>query len=462
MTVREKITGRKIGIIGMGRSGIAAALLGSRLGGDVFVSESRSADSLTDQINQLAAHKIAFETGGHTERLLACDYIIISPGVPPTAPIVQQITSAGLPIFSEIEFASWVFNGRIVAITGSNGKTTTTTLIGEILKAAGMDAVACGNIGQPFADYADKLGDNGVAVVEISTFQLERIDQFRPDVALLLNLSPDHLDRHGTYEAYKKLKYRITENQTAKDALILNLEDSDSVADNVSTRAVKRFFTTKDDPTVAAYVQDDWLFVDIDGSPRRIIHRQDIGIPGPHNLQNSAAAALATSLMGVKPNVLNEVLRKFAGVEHRLEKVDRVAGIDFVNDSKATNVDSVCYALRSVDTPLYLIAGGRDKGGSYEPLIEHGRGKIKGVILIGESRQKMFDTLGKVFPTQFAESLEAAVRMAFDMASPGETVLLSPACASFDMFNSYEHRGKVFKQAVAGLRNGKKNEATAG
>ncbi len=452
MTAEERIRNRKVTVIGMARSGMAAALLAESLGADVFVSESKTGAPVAEQVARLKARHIACETGGHTERALECDYIVLSPGVPPSIEILKGAEARGIPVFSEIEFASWICRGRIVAVTGSNGKTTTTTLIGEILAAAGLDTFVCGNIGLPFAQVADKVTENAVAVVEVSTFQLEKIADFRPDIALILNLSPDHLDRHGTYEAYKRLKYRITENQGADDYLILNLEDADSVADNVATTARKVFFTTQDDARAGAFVREGNLYSREGETATKIIPCGEIGIRGPHNLQNSAAAVCAARLLDVAPGVIADVLRRFGGVEHRLEKVDRIAGIDFVNDSKATNVDSVCYALRSIDTPIYLIGGGRAKGSSYAPIVEYGRGKVKGVFLIGEAREQMFSELGKAFPTQFAETLEEAVKTAFGQARPGETVLLSPGCASFDMFDNFEQRGEVFKNAVAALK----------
>lgn len=460
MTVAERINERTIGIIGMGRSGLAAASLAAANGGLPFVSDSAAADKLTDVTAQLKQEGILYETDGHTDRLLQSDYIVVSPGVPPTLDILCQAEAKGIPVFSEIEFASWVCRGKIIAVTGSNGKTTTTTLIGEMLTAAGMDALVCGNIGLPFAQVADKIGENSVAVVEVSTFQLERIADFAPHVALILNLSPDHLDRHGSFDAYKQLKYRITENQTETDFLILNAQDIEITADNVQSAATKLFFTTEGTTDNAVRVVDGDLFLTLSGRGSRVVSARDIRIPGPHNLQNAAAACVAAGLFDVDVDVMAQVLKKFPGVEHRLESVARVAGIDFVNDSKATNVDSVCYALRSIDTPIHLIAGGRDKGVSYEPLVTNGRGRISSIVLIGEAKDKMFDTLGRHFAVQFAESLEAAVRTSFAQARPGDTVLLSPACASFDMFDNFEQRGMAFKTAVAELRSDRKENET--
>ncbi|MFH1688497.1 MAG: UDP-N-acetylmuramoyl-L-alanine--D-glutamate ligase [bacterium] len=457
MTIVERVKNRKIGIVGMARSGLAAAKLAAGLGGEVFVSECKPARQVAEQTALLSGLNIGFETGGHSEQLLANDYLILSPGVPPTVPILIEAARRGLPMFSEIEFASWFCRGTIVAITGSNGKTTTTTLIGEIFKAAGRPTFVCGNIGLPFAEVSSQIPSEGIAVVEVSTFQLERIDVFKPHVAVILNLSPDHLDRHGDYQAYKKLKYRIAENQSAEDRLILNKQDQDSMSDAIDTAARKLYFTTEADQSARSFVRDGVLWVRREDAEVKVIACDAIRIRGPHNLQNAAAAVAVTSELDVAPESMREALKSFAGVEHRLELVDRVAGIDFINDSKATNVDSVSYALRSIDTPIHLVAGGLGKGASYAPLIEHGRGRIKNIILIGKARQEMFDQLGRHFPTQFADSLPEAVRVCFELAQPGETVLLSPACASFDMFENYEHRGRMFKQAVAELRQSENN-----
>jgi UDP-N-acetylmuramoylalanine--D-glutamate ligase len=463
MTLEERIRDRRIGIIGMARSGTAAAFLAQRLGGKPFVSESKAAELVSAQTVQLQKAGIPFETGGHSDNLLKSDYVIISPGVPPTVDIVRKINAKGIPIFSEIEFAYWACKGRVVAITGSNGKTTTTSLLGEVFTTAGFDTYVCGNIGFPFADIVERIPEDGVAVVEVSNFQLETIADFRPTVAVILNLTPDHLDRHLTFDAYKKAKYRITENQTAAEHLVLNLNDPEILADNVATKAQKVFFTTEDRPEATAFVRGEALRARYRNREAEIIKCGDIRIRGPHNLQNAAAAVSVAAQFDIGPEVLAKVLGTFAGVEHRLESVGQVGGVSFVNDSKATNVDSVCYALRSIDTPIYLIAGGRDKGAPYDPIVQWGRSKIKGVLAIGEAREKIFNALGKAFPVQFAETLEDAVRRSFEMAYPGETVLLSPGCASFDMFENYEHRGRAFKAAVAKLRNGKhKSETTLG
>jgi len=455
MTTSNRIANRRIGIVGMARSGLAAARLAVRLNGRPFVSDSGDASKLKVQCDELRSLGIPYETGGHTDKLLACDYLVVSPGVPLKVDILKQARERGIPLFSELEFASWMCDGPIVAVTGANGKTTTTTLIGEIFTAAGFDTHVCGNIGRPLADVVEHITEESVAVVEVSSFQLETIDEFHPDVALILNLTPDHIDRHGSFDAYRQAKYRITENQTADDALVLNYDDNATMADNPPTAARKQYFTIRNVSSCAAWVETGVLWAKRGGKPVRVIESGEIAIKGPHNLQNAASATVAAMHFEIEPETVARVLRTFPGVEHRIERVGVVAGVTFINDSKATNVDSVRWALRSVTTPLYLIAGGRDKGGKFDDLIPEGRDKIKSIVAIGEASRIIFDALGRAFPVQFAASLQEAVEKCFELASPGETVLLSPGCASFDMFDNYEHRGRVFKEAVATLRNGK-------
>lgn len=458
MTIEERIRGRKIGVIGMARSGMAAARLALEGGGLPFVSDSGSAEKLKAQCDELKNLGLPFETEGHTGRLLECDYLVVSPGVPPTIDVIVKARERGIPVFSELEFASWLCKGRIIAVTGSNGKTTTTTLIGEILTAAGFDTHVCGNIGRPFAEVVNKTVPDSVVVVEISSFQLETISEFKPFVAAILNLTPDHIDRHGSFEKYKQAKYRVTENQTDKDVLVLNREDRETIADNPTTRARRIFFSAESRTDCDSWVEDGSLWARKNGGGIKVIEVDDIAIKGPHNLQNAATAVAVVNQFGVDPETMARVLKSFPGVEHRLEKAGSVAGVEFINDSKATNVDSVLYALRSMTAPTYLILGGRDKEGDFRPIAEIGKGKVKGIVAIGEAREKIFGVLGKAFPTQFADSLDDAVRLCFDLAIPGETVLLSPGCASFDQFENFEHRGRVFKTAVGSLKNGKNSD----
>jgi UDP-N-acetylmuramoylalanine--D-glutamate ligase len=453
MTALERIRGRRIGIIGMARSGMAAARLIKKVGGLPFVSDIKTAGELSDRIHELKTFGIEFETGGHSDRLLQSDFVVCSPGIPSETTIVRRLVDSGIPVFSEIELASWLCRGQIIAVTGSNGKTTTTALIGAILDRAGIGHRVCGNIGYPFSDAVADIAEDEYAVVEVSSFQLEFIEEFSPHISLILNVTPDHLDRYADFDAYKEAKYRIAECQGRSDYLILNADDVCLSGDDIATKAQKIHFSTSHEMPAGVFKRGETLVGILGGESCEIIDVDRIRIPGPHNLQNSAAAALTALLLKIEPEVIAETLRQFAGVEHRLEAVATVAGVSFINDSKATNVDAVCYALKSFRAPICLIAGGRDKGGDFHPIIECGRGKIKEVVLIGEARAKMFETLGKSFPVQFAENLDDAVQKAFAAASPGDIVLLSPACASFDMFDNFEHRGREFKRAVSALKD---------
>jgi UDP-N-acetylmuramoylalanine--D-glutamate ligase len=458
MTLKERVYGRKIGIIGMARSGMAAARLVHRVGGIPFISDIKPADDLTEEINELKTFSIEYETDGHTDKLLKSDYIILSPGIPQKAEFVQKVIKSGIPVFSEIELASWFCAGRIIAVTGSNGKTTTTTLIGAMLSTAGIRNKICGNIGNPFSSVVADIGNDGIAVVEISSFQLELIEEFAPHIALILNITPDHLDRYENFDGYKRAKYRIGENQTTGDYMILNDDDSAIDKKLIPGNARRMFFSTQKTLPAGVFQRGESLVGIVAEKEYEIINASDIKIPGPHNLQNAAAASLAALLAGADPANIADTLRSFPGVEHRLEESGAIDSIRFVNDSKATNVDAVCYALKSVPSPICLIAGGRDKGGDFEPIIREGKDKIKEIILIGEAREKIFEVLGKVFPVQFADSMTDAVEKAFAASVSGDTVLLSPACASFDMFDNFEHRGREFKKAVAAL-SGKNHSA---
>lgn len=462
MTLEEKIRGRRVGILGMARSGVASAILAKRKGGKPFVSDNARAELLSEPIARLQKAGIEFEVGGHTDRLLGCDYIVVSPGVPLTMEMLKRARAANIPIFSELEFAAWFCAGQIVAITGTNGKTTTTSLTGEIFKAAGVPTYVCGNIGVAFTDIADQVPSNGVAVVEVSSFQLETVADFRPKACVILNITPDHLDRHGSMDGYKRVKYRITENQGPEDYFIVNRDDEILMTDPAQTQATRLQFSIKDDIAANTFVRDGALWIRFKGKETRVIATDEITIQGPHNLQNAAAAVSLAMTLDIPVSAMAQALKSFPGVEHRLEKAGVVAGITFINDSKATNVDSVVVAIRSMRTPTYLIMGGRHKGAPYTPIIEVGKPMIQGVIAIGESREKIFNDLGKAFPVSFAATLEEAVHKGFEMAHPGETVLLSPGCSSFDMFENFEHRGRVFKETVASLRNGKKKSESVG
>jgi UDP-N-acetylmuramoylalanine--D-glutamate ligase len=461
----DRIKGREVGIVGMARSGLAAASLIQELEGRPFVSDVLPRHELEDIIARLEQKKIAFECGGHTERLLQCDYLIISPGVPSSLEIIQKAATAGIPIFSEIELAYWVCRGRVLAVTGSNGKTTTTTLLGEICKASGQPTVVGGNIGTPFSQVARPLPVDGLAVIEVSSFQLEHIEQFAPYVGVLLNLTPDHLDRYDSFESYCNAKYRIFENQTDEHYAVLNGDDPVIGERPFPYRGNQLVFSLNeaaypDQPPEGVLERGGRLSARLAGQDIDIIDINRIRIPGPHNRANAAAAAAAALVCDIKPDVIASVFERFRGVEHRLEEVAVIGGVRFVNDSKGTNVDAVIVALKSMPGKINLIAGGRDKEGDFTRLLPDAKGKVDNLILLGEAREKIFEQLGRHIPVVMAGSMDDAVRKAFDLSHPGDTVLLSPGCASFDMYRNFEERGTDFKNVVARLKNGKGSGTT--
>jgi UDP-N-acetylmuramoylalanine--D-glutamate ligase len=446
------VTGKSVSILGMARSGKELALLLKKYGADVFLSEIRNDAVIEQESVKLENDGIRCEIGGHTGRILESDFIAVSPGIPLNIEILRQARSRGIPVFSELEVSSWFCTVPCLAITGSNGKTTTTTLLGEILAGAGIDCAVGGNIGIPFAAVVDRIRPPGYIVLEVSSFQLEGIEQFRPRIAMILNFTADHLDRYTSMDEYRIAKARIYENMGEGDSLILNVDDPRSGQFMPPPGVDVLYFSNRENPDADAYVRDGFLVLKEDDDYREIIPAAEIGIPGPHNLANSAAAALAASLVGVGPESIAESLRKFKGVEHRLEKVAEFNGISFINDSKGTNVDSVIMALRSVDGKIVLIAGGKDKGGDFRQLLPDMKDKVCALVLIGEAADKIALQLSGEVPIYRANnSMEKAVRMSANLARRGETVLLSPGCASFDMFDNYEHRGKVFKEEVKRL-----------
>ena len=436
----------------MARSGVACAKLLRSLGAQVFVSDCKSSDLLAPEMGRLTDLNIEFETGDHTSKAITDkDYLIISPGVPLDIPILKEARNKGIPVFSEIEVAFWLTDAKVVGITGSNGKTTTTTLVGEILKEEKRESQIGGNIGIPFSSLVDKVSREGIMVLELSSFQLERIEEFRPYVSAVLNISADHLDRYPDLKSYIDAKLRIFENQTDMDFAVLNADDKNSMELALYSSSKKIFFSTKKELELGAFVKDGMLLYKMNGKAEKIIDAKDLGIKGPHNLSNAAAACAICAVLEVSPLSMRETLKRFQGVEHRLEEVATLSGVRFVNDSKATNVESVWFALQSVKEPIVLIAGGRDKGGDFTKLGELVKSRVKALILIGEAREKIDHALSDRAPTFHSRSLEEAVRLGFEKAEAGDTVLLSPACASFDMFKDYQHRGEVFKASVRSL-----------
>jgi len=360
---------------------------------------------------------------------------------------LEAARAKGIPIISELELASRYLKGEIVAITGSNGKTTTTTLVGEILKAAGKTVQVGGNIGTAMCGLVDRSNRDTINVIEVSSFQLDAIVSFRPKVAALLNITPDHLDRYRDFAAYRQSKFRIFMNQRDDDIAVLNRDDANVFPPPFGFRPHPLLFSRTDGVSEGAFRFGGMLYL----NGRAIMSASDVRLRGEHNIENVLASLAITSRYGVPAATLCKVVSEFEGVEHRIEYAGNVHGVEFFNDSKATNVDSAIKAVNSFERNVILILGGRDKGASYEPLVKSMQGKVKHVLLIGEASEKIAAAIGAAFPIARARTLEEAVQQSLSLASPGDVVLLSPACASFDMFENYEHRGRVFKSAVQEL-----------
>ncbi|MFH2054690.1 MAG: UDP-N-acetylmuramoyl-L-alanine--D-glutamate ligase [bacterium] len=456
MKVRSNLVeNRRVAILGMARSGMAAARLLRHYGASVFVSELKSQAAVSAQVESLQKAGIECETGGHTFRALEdVDFVVLSPGIAPTIPIVKEVRRRQLPLFSEIEVTSWLCPATIVAITGSNGKSTTTALMAHILNEAGHKAVATGNIGSPFADDVLTLGEQDYAVVEVSSFQLELIDTFKPQAATILNITPDHLDRYGDYTTYIQSKYRIADEQDESDYLILNADDPHLTNPRLEGSPTRLHFSTKQETAPGVWVKDDHLVFTFSDRSGTICPVAEIGIPGPHNLANSAAAAALSLSLGINTGAIARGLASFGGIPHRLEFVTEVDGVRWVNDSKATNVDSVNYALQSINAPIILIMGGRDKGGDFSTLSQLVAAKVKLLLLIGEAGELIGKALGETTQVLEAGQLVKALELAQGQAKAGDTVLLSPGCASFDQFRDFEERGEIFKQTVKELTGG--------
>lgn len=438
---------QKISIIGAGRSGVAAARMVKENGASVFVSDSAPAEKKAHEMEMLKAANIEYEFGGHSDRVLDADIVIVSPGIPRQGELFQKLAAKNIPVFSELEVASWVIRAPIVAVTGTNGKTTTTTLIGEIMKHSGRQTVVAGNIGTALSEHTQEPAD--AFVVEVSSFQAEGMNLFRPRVGVLLNLSPDHMDRYPDEASYYRAKRKMLENQESSDWMVYNYDDPrvQSLIDGLSGQPMPFSLTTE--LPVGVFVKNNVLTVAGPRGTNEIIGIDRIGIRGRHNLANAAAAAAAAACFEIAPSVMAETLQHFRGVEHRLEFVRDLRGVSFYNDSKATNVDSTRYALEAFDGKRILwIAGGKHKGAPYTSLERLVEDRVKQMFLIGEAAGLIEHDLGTKAPTHSYDSLKRAVTDAFKAANPGDVVLLSPACASFDMFNDYEDRGRQFKQMV--------------
>jgi len=444
---------KRVLVVGLGRSGVASALFLKSRGARVTVSDAKSEDQLPDEIPALLDQGIAVETGGHGERTFQNqDLIVVSPGVPVDSQALNQARALGAPVIGEIELACEFLPGRIVAITGSNGKTTTTTLIGEILAKSGVKTLVGGNIGTPAISLVPEATAETAVVLEVSSFQLETIRSFHPAITVVLNVTPDHLDRHRTFAAYVNAKARIFENQTSDDFAVLNADDPTCVEMAARTRAQVFWFSRKNLVEKGAFVKDAQLTFRRDNSDFDIMPVAEVPLKGAHNVENVLASICAAALMGCDPVRIRDAVRQFKAVEHRLEFVATAQGVDYYNDSKATNVDATIKALESFPANVHLILGGKDKGSDYTLLNELLRERVKCVYTIGAAAEKIESQIRGPKKVVSSGTIESAVRQASDSAVRGDIVLLAPACASFDQFQNYEHRGRVFKELVRALK----------
>lgn len=444
-----KIKNRKISIIGAVRSGLGAAKLAKQLGAIPFVSDTGSEEKLRSSIENLQNEKIEFEITQHTEKVLDCDLMVVSPGVPSNAEVIKNARSKNIKIISELEFASSFCKANVIGITGTNGKTTTTSLCNYLFNECGAKSYSAGNIGLAFSEIAAEAKEDEFVSLEISSFQLDLIDQFKPKVAMILNITPDHLNRYeNSVEKYALSKLRVFENQDENDFLILN---KDSELLNQYFKKAKSnilFFSTSKKVSNGCYLENDevkYVSNDIKEFSCKVA---DIFIKGEHNIQNAMAVIIAAKIFNLNNNKIIEALKSFKGVEHRLELVREIDGVKFINDSKATNVDSVIVALKSFDEPIFLILGGQDKGNDYSMIEALVVEKVKKIYAIGSSAEKVFNYFHSKVKTEIKKDFDEVINTAISEAREGDVLLLSPACASFDMFDNYEHRGKVFKQIV--------------
>lgn len=446
------LTNQRVLVVGLGKSGVASALFLKARGARVTVSDTKSQDELRGEIPKLLDAGITVETGGHGERTFrGQDLIVVSPGVPADAPQLAQARGQGIPVIGEIELAARFLKGHIVAITGSNGKTTTTALTGEVISMGGWESLVGGNIGTPAISLVDESTDDSYIVLEVSSFQLETIQSFHPFIAVVLNITPDHLDRHSTFQAYVDAKACIFENQTADDFAILNADDRTCVGLAGRTGARKIWFSRKKEVEDGAFLRHGQIVFRNGGSEREIMPVGEIKLKGAHNLENVLAAVCSGMLVQTEPSRIRRAVQDFKAVEHRLEYVATVRGVEFYNDSKATNVDATIKALESFPANIHLILGGKDKGSDYTVLTPLLKERARRVYTIGAAAEKIESQICEAVEVVRAGTLEIAVKRAAASAQEGDIVLLAPACASFDQFQNYEHRGRVFKQTVQSL-----------
>ncbi len=448
---------KKVLVVGMARSGVAAAQLLRAFGADVTVNDSKAEAELGAQLKPLEGLQITRRFGcGAMELLEGMDCLVISPGIPDTAPFVVRAKEMGIYVIGELELAAQLSRGTLTAVSGTNGKTTTVSLLGEIFANSGRVTHVVGNIGYPFSLAALVSKPEDVIVCEVSSFQMETADTFHPHVALLTNITEDHLNRHGTMEVYTALKMRMFSNQTPEDYAVFNADDPglNGLSKQVRSKVLK--FSRKKEVREGAFVRDGHIMIRMDGTERKVCRTEEIYIPGPHNLENALGAVCVAAAMKVPIPVIRHSLKTFRGVEHRIERVRELDGITYINDSKGTNVDSTIKAVQTMSDPTVIILGGYDKHTSFDPLSREivNSPMIRKAVLIGETAGLIQTSLNRAGfrETEYAQSMGDAVEKARKSADKGWNVLLSPACASFDMFKDYEERGRVFKEIVNSLK----------
>jgi UDP-N-acetylmuramoylalanine--D-glutamate ligase len=447
------LDGKRVLVVGLARTGLVSALFSAAYGAKVTATDERPIPEVAEAAEKLRVAGVKLELGGFVpQTFLEQDLIVVSPGVPAKIEPLENARAKGIPVWSEIELAWRFLRGKLVAITGSNGKTTTTSLVAHILKTSNVPTLIGGNIGTPLLALVETSVDTSVTVAEISSFQLETIDSFRPEIGVLLNLTPDHLDRHITFEEYAGAKMRMFENQLEKDIALLNADDPE-VTKRMPAKPKIFWFSRQKRVATGAFLRDDQIIFRHEGSEVELARLADIQLRGQHNVENVLASCAAAYLAGAVPAAIAAGVKSFRGVEHRLEFVAELSGVQYYNDSKATNVDAAVKAVEAFPGPLVVILGGRDKGGPYAPLREllHERARL--ALLIGESAEKIAADLGDAVPFENAGTLQQALHIAARHVQAGDTVLLAPACSSFDQFENYEHRGCVFKELVTQMQS---------
>jgi UDP-N-acetylmuramoylalanine--D-glutamate ligase len=454
------LAGKRVLVVGLARTGVVTALFSAGYGATVTATDERPEAELTETAAKLRAAGVKLELGGHNPDSFANqDLIIVSPGVPAKLPALELARARNIPVWSEVELAWRFLRGKLIAITGSNGKTTTTSLVAHILQTASIPTLVGGNIGTPLLALVENSMDTTVTVAEISSFQLETIEKFRPEIGVLLNLTPDHLDRHASFEEYAVAKMRMFENQIERDMAVLNADDPE-ITRRMPTKPHIFWFSRQKRVAAGAFLRDEQIFFRNEGSEVALARREEIPLRGEHNVENVLAACAAACLAGADPGAIATGIKTFKGVEHRLEFVAEISGVQFYNDSKATNVDAAVKAIEAFPGPLIVILGGKDKGSPYTPLRELLHERARMAILIGAAAGKIAQDLRDSVPLNNAGTLDRALEIAMQSAQTGDTVLLAPACSSFDQFKNFEHRGRTFKELVANLEN--QNQSAAG